>query len=127
MSAVQIDTIELSDYLQLPGLKNMVLRAGSVRYLAGGGIVDQSIAIGAGQMLTLAAVRDGNGIRGYFTGAQIDAINALRATGATVPFVHHLGSWQVRVDSVDVEPVWRYKTDPTATDKYVGTVVMIIK
>jgi len=120
----RLHTIELSDFLRLNGVKTRALRAGSVRYLLDGGIVDQSIPIAGGE-LVLEGYRSGSNIYGFFTGTQIDGINLLRASGQTVDLVHHLGSWRVKVKSVDVVTV-RNVVDPSGDDLYVGTITLLI-
>lgn len=127
MSNVQIGDIALNDSLRMGGIDGMASRATTVRYLCGGGIVVQSVAIGAGQQIELKAEADGNKIYGYFTLAQINAIAALQAAGEIVTLRHHRGSWLVSVSSIEVEPIWTYLANPADDDKFIGTITMIIR
>lgn len=117
-------TIELSDNLRLRDFKNRPLRAGSTRYLLDGGYVNQSMSISGGQLF-LDGYRDGNSLHGYFTGAQVDAIRLLYGSGAEVDFIHHLGGWRVRVVDVDFTQISR-RAAPGGTERYVGTVTLLI-
>jgi hypothetical protein len=119
---ISIGTVVLSDHLLLPGTKNMPLRAGSTRMTLGGRPVHQSIALAAGQELSLQDPGDGVGL---FSGAQIDAINLYRGSAEIVDFIHHIGSWRVIVKTVEVEQIDGY-ADPIASDMYYGTITMII-
>lgn len=119
--SIQLGTIVLDDNLLVPGLKNLTSRAGSTRMTLGGRPVHQSIPITAGQQLQL--VDDGE--YGLFTGTQLDSINAYRASGELVDFVHHLGSWKVLVETVNVEQADGL-TNPTADHTYNGTITMRI-
>ncbi len=121
---ISIGNVVLSDHLLLPGIKNISTRATSTRYTmspGGSRAVVQSFAMPTGQSITL--VDDGN--YGLFTGAQVDAINAYKASGAIVPLIHHQGSWQVIVTEVAVEQADGL-ADPMDTDTYFGTITMQI-
>lgn len=120
-----LDTIELSDYLRLKGLKNRPLVAQSLRYLADGGQVHQSVAI-AGGVLYLDGYRDGNALYGFFTGAQVDAIRNLQLAGSVVEFTHPLGSWFVTVYECEFEQVSK-RSAPGETEKYTGTVTLLLQ
>jgi len=119
---VSIGGIVLSDHLFLPGLKNLPSRAMSARTTLGGRPVVQSIPLAAGQILELVDPGDGTGL---FTGTQIDSINVFRASGNIVSFVHHLGTWKVIVEEVEVEQDDGYN-DPINADTYIGTITMRI-
>jgi hypothetical protein len=116
---------DLDDNLRIPNLKKLAVRAGSVRHLLDGGYVDQSLVIVAGVELQLQAYMEGDYLYGSFTGAQIDAINALRASREKVDFTHHTGQWRVKVLDVEVEPVFR-RSDPDGDDLYIGTITLLI-
>ncbi|MFT5728748.1 MAG: hypothetical protein ACI8PB_002904 [Desulforhopalus sp.] len=118
---ISIGVVVLSDHLLLPGVKNLASRAGSTRMTLGGRPVHQSIPIAAGQQLILTDP----GEYGLFTGDQLDAINLYKATGETVGFIHHLGSWRVIVDEVSVEQSDGL-ADPTGSHTYIGTITMTI-
>lgn len=119
---IAIGGVVLSDHLLLPGIKNIPLRAASIRTTLGGRVVHQSIAMSSGQELVLTDPGDGIGL---FTGAQLDAINMYRGSASTVDFIHHLGAWRVIVEAVDVEQADGL-ADPTANDTYYGTITMRI-
>ena len=119
--SVSIGAIVLSDHLLLPGVKNLPSRAGSVRQTISGKIIDQTIPIGAGTQLVLTDPGD----FGLFSGTQIDAVNNLRATREQVVFVHHVGSWTVVVDEVDVIQSDGF-ADPGVDDTYYGTITLLV-
>ena len=118
---ISIGSVILDDNLLLPGHKNIATRAGSTRTTLGGRAVHQSVALPNGQELVLTDP----GEYGLFTGDQVDAINAYKSSAEVVDFVHHLGSWRVIVDSVDVEQSDGL-ADPTGAHTYIGTITMII-
>jgi len=118
---VSIGLINLSEDLLLPGVKNLPSRAGSVRSTVTGKILDQSIPIGAGNQLVLTSP----GGLGLFTGEQIDKVNLLKSSREKVVFTHHIGSWTVVVDKVEVTPGIEYAA-PEGGDNYYGTVTLII-
>jgi hypothetical protein len=120
----KLDVIVLSDDLRIRGLKNLPVRAGSVRYLLDGGYVDQSMLL-VGGTLILEAFSEGDGVCGYFTGAQVDAIRDLRLARTKVLFVHHTGQWQVKVLEIEVEPV-QGRADPNGNSIYIGTITLLI-
>jgi hypothetical protein len=120
---VTLGGITLDESLALPGFKNRRPVVISSQPTILGREVVQSAPVLSGQRLVLEARLDGQQILGHFTGTQIDAIRALW-DGSTIPLVHHLGSWQVVIESIDVYEVQDY-ADPVAADLYVGTVTMI--
>jgi len=122
---IKLGNIVLSDHLGLPNLKKLAQRAGSVRHLLDGGYVDQSLIISSGVELLLESHMEGLKEYGSFTGDQVDAMNALRATREKVVFIHHLGQWLVKVMNVDVEQVDDI-VNPTGDDLYVGTITLLI-
>jgi len=125
MSINQLDVVELDDDLSLTGFENRPLRAGSVRYLLDGGYVDQSVGVSGGELVLSADVQ-GNQIYGSFTLAQVEAINALRASRQVVPFTHHRGSWQVKVIGAEFAQVQEV-VNPTSEQLYTGRVTLLIK
>lgn len=117
---ISIGTVTLSEHLLLPGIKNIPLRAGSSRMTLGGRYVEQSIALESGQEIELVDP----GSYGVLTGAQIDAINAYRASGEIVVFVHPQGTWNVLVVGVEVQ-LSDEVADPDSGDiTYYGTITM---
>lgn len=125
MSIVQLGAIELDDDLTLTGFESRPLRASSVRYLLDGGVVDQSVAISGGE-LVLSADGQGNQIYGSFTLAQVEAINALRASRQVVSFTHHRGAWQVKVIGAEFAQV-NELVNPASDQLYTGRVTLLIK
>lgn len=122
---VSLGGIVLDDNLRLDGVLTQSAMAGSVRSTMGGVCV-QHIAISGGKTLQLVATMDGNSVHGLFTGAQLASLAALRDTGAPVPLVHHLGTFQVWIPptGIAVEQVFDY-ADPDGTAWYVGTITII--
>jgi hypothetical protein len=121
---IAIGATQLSDNLLLPEIKNLPRRLTSTRYTmspSGSRAVIQSAAINNGQLITLVD----EGPLGVLTGDQIDAINAYRASGERVTFVHHTGTWQVIVLEVEVTQGIMY-ADPIGTDTYFGRITMQI-
>jgi hypothetical protein len=122
---VSLGTITLDDNLRLDGVFTQPALAGSARPTLGG-ICIQSVAITGGKVLQLVATRDGNSVKGLFTGTQLAGLAALRDAGAPVALVHHLGTFQVWIppDGISVEQVFDF-ANPAATDWYVGTLTLI--
>lgn len=119
--SISIGAITLSDHLVLPGIKNLQKRAGSTRLTLGGRAVHQSIPVSVGQQIFLS---DDSGY-GLFTTSQIDAINAYKDAATEVEFIHHVGSWTVIIESVEVEQSDGI-SDFTSTNTWVGTITMRI-
>lgn len=122
---VSLGGITLDDNLRLDGVHTQAAIAGSARATMGGVHV-QSIAMSAGKTLQLIATMDGDTVKGFFLGSQVDALAALRDAGESVALVHHLGSWQVWIPptGISVEQVFDY-ADPTDDDWYVGIITLI--
>ena len=118
---VSLGAILLDDNLLLPDLKNLPTLAGSFRQTITGKIIDQKIPIGSGQTLSLSDP----GAFGLFTGDQIDAINALKTSREKIVFVHHLGIWTVIVKDVEVQPEQEL-ANPTGSDRYYGTITLLV-
>lgn len=123
---IQIAGRDFDDNLSLVGFENRVLRAWSVRHLIDGGCVDQSVSVAVGQEVILEATKDGDSLYGVFTGDDVTFLNNLRASGSAVLFVHHLGSWIVKIVGIDVVPLFQI-TNPDGDTEYSGRVVMLIK
>ena len=123
--SVSLGGIALDDNLRLDGVYTQAAIAGSARP-AMGGVCVQRIAMSAGKTLQLIATQDGNTVKGMYTGAQVASLAALRDAGASVPLVHHSGSWQVWIppDGVSVEQVFDY-ADPGEDAWYIGTITLI--
>ena len=119
-----IGAVQLSDNLRVPEIKNMPRRLTSTRYTmspSGSRAVIQSAAINNGQLITLVS----DGQLGDITGDQVDAINAYKASGEKVTFVHHTGTRQVIVLDVEVTQGIEY-ADPSGEDTYFGKITMQI-
>lgn len=120
---VSLGGVALDDSLVLVGFKNRPPVAVAVgRTILGRPVVQTSPV--SGGALVLEARLDGDRIYGRYTGSQIDQIRTLWAAAAAVTMVHHLGTWQVIIQAVDVQDVQDY-ADPGATDLYTGTITMI--
>jgi hypothetical protein len=122
---VSLGSVLLNDNLRLLGVHNQPSLAGSARSTMGG-ICIQTMTMSGGKTLQLVATRDGDKIRGVFTGTQLIALAAIRDAGASVTLVHHLGTFQVWLppEGISVEQVFDY-ADPGATCWYVGTITLI--
>lgn len=122
---VSLGGITLDDNLRLDGVHTQAAMAGSARATMGSVWV-QRIAMSAGKTLQLIATMDGDTVKGYFTGAQIAALAALRDAGESVALVHHLGSWQVWIPptGISVEQVFDF-ADPDDDSWYIGTITLI--
>jgi hypothetical protein len=120
---VSLGGIALDDSLALTGIKNRRPVVLSMQQTILGRAVVQTGPVQSGEALVLEARLDGDKIYGKYTGAQVDAIRALW-DGSQITLVHHLGTWQVVIESLDVYEVQDY-ADPTAADIYVGTITMI--
>jgi hypothetical protein len=121
---VSLGGIVLSDSLTLPGIHSRRKIATDVRQTLGGLGVVQHAPIQSGEAITLSAEGGGGRVRGYFTTAQVESIEALEALGEPVTLVHHLGSWQVVIIGKDLAGIDNF-LDPDGDDLYVGTITMI--
>lgn len=121
---VSLGGISLDEGLRLEGVGNQPQVAASVRKTLGGRPVVQSIPVAAGRELLLEAYRGGESIRGYFTGSQFSALAALRDAAQAVTLVHHLGTFRVRILSLQLETVSGV-SDPDGSTIYIGTITMI--
>lgn len=122
---VSAHDVALDDNLRLDGVHTQAAMAGSARPTMGSVCV-QRIAMSAGKTLQLVATMDGATVKGYFTGAQIDALAALRDAGEAFTLVHHLGTFQVWIPptGISVEQVFDY-VDPDGNSWYIGTITLI--
>ena len=88
-----------------------------------GGQVAQSMLRGAGQTITINALKDAAGIYGYITETQKADIEALRDAGQPVELEANTGTWQVIIlrDGVNLEP-HKKLVDDDADMEYYGTI-----
>lgn len=122
---VSLGGIALDDNLRLDGVHDQPALAGSARPTIGG-ICLQRLAMSGGKVLQLVATRDGDSVKGLFTGAQLASLASLRDAGAPVTLIHHLGTFQVWLppDGISSEQVFDY-ANPGADDWYVGALTLI--
>ncbi len=120
---ISIAWVVLSDGLTLPDEfenNGIVL---SDRPTLGGGAVIQYAANNITRF-SLTARRDGDALLGYFTRLQVQQLRVLRDLMQPVRFVHHLGSWDVKILEIKVEPS-KDVSEPKAGHLYIGTISMI--
>ncbi len=123
--SIELGGIALHPYLLVPDWPVSSLAAGSERRTLGQRLVVQRRVMPAPDLITLTAVRDGNGLYGYFTHAQIGQFREFRDAGDAVLFYYHGTEMMVviPVGGIQVEPVFR-RTDPPADLPYVGTITL---
>lgn len=124
--SVVINSRTFDDNLNLIGYAGRALRAGSVRYLSGGGCVDQSVAVDSGQQVTISADLNSGKAYGLFSAADRDYLNDLRSAGSTVAVNHYGTVFQARVMAVDLEPLLG-EVDPDAESVFIGPVTLLVK
>lgn len=120
---IRLGGIVLNNELRLYGLNATKIAHSQRRTLLGESVL-QVMPIDGGRNMELVATENGDKVEGFFTQSQIDAIEALSATGASVLLEHPRGSFQVLIVDFSFTPVVDY-VDPDSSDLSTGTVYLI--
>ena len=105
--------------------------AGSERVTIGGRLVVQRLASRAGREIVLEARLDGNSLRGWFTGAQIEQFKLWRDSGATLTLTFDTvtRSCVIPLSGISIEPVLQRSqgvpSDVAAAQICAGTLTLL--
>lgn len=122
---VKLGNIDLHENLRLYGIETAKVVAVSQLVSLGGVSSLQTMPLSGGRSLSLAAVQDGDTVKGRFTRAQVLAIKTMENAGQPVTLIHHLGTFSVLVVSTEDLVSVLDKAAPASDSWYTGTIQMI--
>lgn len=105
--------------------------AGSERVTLGGRLVVQRLGSRAGREIVLEARLDGNALRGWFTGAQVEQLKVWRDAGSTLTLTFDTvtRSCVIPLSGISIEPVLQRSqgvpSDVAAAQICAGTLTLL--
>lgn len=121
---ITLGALSLNSNLFLDGVDSMRLTTVSISRTILGKTIIQYGPAPAGHELQLISSRNSNRLRGFFLQSEIDAMKVMETTVEQVTLVHPRGTWQVIVNGINVEPVFKVNDHP-ANCRLTGSIQLL--